>query len=134
MSTFECPRSPRAVATLVLLLCLTVNPVGASQKSPEEVFEGRPSNLDILPQGAISTRPIRLVVSFNLEFERNTTEAEQFLETWYTSISALPDRADLQLQRQVSPARYTYAVALTFRNWEEYRIYESRPEFLDYYY
>lgn len=106
----------------------------ASQKTPQEVYDGRPNNLDILPGGAITTHPIRLVVSFNLEYAPNSAEAEAFLTTWYETISALPDDVDLEIQRQVSPSAFQYAVSLTFNNWEEYRIYESRPEFLQYYY
>jgi len=136
MFTFNYSRRPTASASTVLaiFLCLTANSVQASQKSPEEVYEGRPNNLTILPEGAIGTKPIKLVVSFNLEYEPNSLEADQFLSTWYESISALPDRVDLEIHRQVSPDQFTYAVSLTFKNWEEYRTYESRPEFLEYYY
>ena len=136
MLNFSRCRSATLLASLALaaLLSATSMPVQASQKSPEEVYEGRPNNLDILPEGAIRERPIRLVVSFNIEHAPNSPEAEQFLRTWYESITALPDRVTLELQRQVSPAKFAYAVSLTFNNWEEYRTYESRPEFLDYYY
>ena len=136
MPMFDCSRRPSAFSSTVLaiLLLLNAGSVQASQKSPEEVYEGRPNNLEILPEGAIRAKPIRLVVSFNLEYEPNSPEAEQFLRTWHESISALPDRVDLEVQRQVSPDQFAYAVSLTFNNWEEYRTYESRPEFLEYYY
>jgi hypothetical protein len=123
-----------ASTVLAIFLSLAANAVQASQKSPEEVYEGRPNNLALLPDGAIRTKPIRLVVSFNLEYAPNSPEADQFLDTWYESISALPDDVELEVHRQVSPALFTYAVSLTFNNWEEYRTYESRPEFLAYYY
>ena len=136
MFTFNGPRRPTALVSTVLALffSLTATSVQASQKSPEEVYEGRPNNLDILPEGAIRTRPIKLVVSFNLEYEPNSLEADQFLSTWYESISALPDNVSLEIHRQVSPDQFAYAVSLTFNNWQEYRTYESRPEFLEYYY
>jgi len=123
-----------ACATLGLLTAISAGDGHASQKTPEEVYEGRPNNLDILPEGAVTTSPIRLVVSFNLEYAPNSPEAEAFLRTWYESITALPDDVDLEIQRQVSPSAFQYAVSLTFNNWEEYRTYESRPEFLQYYY
>jgi len=128
-------RSTAFVSTvLAISLSLTVNSVQASQKSPEEVYKGRPNNLEILPKGAIRTKQIKLVVSFNLEYAPNSLEADQFLSTWYESISALPDNVNLEVHRQVSPDQFAYAVSLTFNNWEEYRTYESRPEFLEYYY
>jgi hypothetical protein len=136
MFTFNCARRSTAFAATVLaiFLSLTANSVQASQKSPEEVYDGRPNNLEILPEGAIRTKPIKLVVSFNLEYEPNSLAADQFLSTWYESISALPDNVKLEVHRLVSPDQFAYAVSLTFNNWEEYRTYESRPEFLEYYY
>ncbi|MEQ8736641.1 MAG: hypothetical protein RIC29_17085 [Rhodospirillaceae bacterium] len=117
-----------------MLLFLSGHSVLASNNSPEEVYEGRSNNLQSLPESAISTKQITLVVSFNLEYDPNSIEAEQFLRTWYEAISALPDDVDLEVFRQVAPSQFQYAVSLTFNNWEEYRAYESRPEFLQYYY
>jgi hypothetical protein len=136
MITFwkTCSRITFAGSALSMLLFLSGHSVLASNKSPEEVYQGRSNNLHILPEGAISTTPITLVVSFNLEYEPNSVEAGQFLRTWYETISALPDDVDLEVFRQVAPSQFQYAVSLTFNNWEEYRTYESRPEFLQYYY
>ena len=136
MFTLNFLRRPTALAATVLatFLALAATSVQASSKSPEEVYEGRPNNLDILPEGAIRTKPIKLVVSFNLEYEPNSLEADKFLSTWYESISALPDDVILEAHRQVSPDQFAFAVSLVFNNWEEYRTYESRPEFLEYYY
>ncbi len=121
-------------AALSLLLVLTGPSAQASNKSPEEVYEGRSNNLETLPEGAIRTTPINLVVSFNLDYEPNGPDADAFLKIWYDTITALPDDVDLQIYRQVAPNEFQYAVSLTFNNWEEYRTYESRPEFLQYYY
>lgn len=120
-----------AVSTVLLTFGSSAQ---ASGKSPEDVYEGRSNNLDILPDGAINTAPIRLVVSFSLDHAPNSPEAQAFLKTWYDSITALPDDVDLQIHTQVAPGAFQYAVSLTFNNWEEYRVYESRPEFLEYYY
>lgn len=117
-----------------VFLVLAGSSAQASNKSPEEVYETRPNNLDILPEGAITTDPINLVVSFSLNYPPHGPEAEAFLKTWHDSITALPDDVDLQIRRQVAPSAFQYAVSLTFNNWEEYRTYESRPEFLQYYY
>lgn len=123
-----------ASCALSLFLLLAGHSAQASNKSPEEVYEGRPNNLDSLPEGAIRNTPINLVVSFNLEYAPTSPEADAFLKTWHDTISALPDDVDLQIYRQVAPSAFQFAVSLTFNNWEEYRTYESRPEFLQYYY
>ncbi len=123
-----------ACSAVSIILLLSGHSVHASNKSPEEVYDGRPNNLQILPEGAITTDPITLVVSFNLDYQPNSVEANEFLRTWYETISALPDDVDLEIYRQVAPSQFQYAVSLTFNNWEEYRTYESRPEFLQYYY
>ncbi len=103
------------------------------QKSPEEVYAARPSNLSQIPAGWMATNPVQLTVYFNLKSPPNSAQANVFLETWYRSIKALPDRVEIKLNRVVSPAKYSYAVALTFRNWEEYRAYETSAAFLKYY-
>ena len=100
---YACRSTAFACIVLAIFLSLTANSARASQNSPEEVYEGRPNNLTILPEGAIRTKPIKLVVSFNLEYEPNSLEADQFLSTWYESISALPDNVSLEVHRQVSP-------------------------------
>lgn len=136
MTTFKDNHRIISLAGWVLsaFLMLAGSSAQASGKSPEEVYDGRPNNLHILPEGAIRTNAINLVVSFNLDVEPNSPEAEAFLKTWYDTISALPDDVDLKVTRMVSPNQFQYAVSLTFNNWEEYRVYEARPEFLQYYY
>ena len=105
----------------------------AQQKTPEEVYSTRPSNLTQIPKGWMATNPIQLSVYFNLKSPPNSAQANEFLETWYRSIKALPDRVEIKLSRVVSPAKYAYAASLTFRNWEEYRAYETSAAFLKYY-
>lgn len=136
MTTFNYKQGSTALACTVvsIFLLLSGNSALASGKSPEEVYEGRSNNLEILPEGAISTAPIKLVVSFSLDHEPNSPEAKEFLKTWHDSITVLPDDVDLQIHTQVAPSAFQYAVSLTFNNWEEYRVYEARPEFLEYYY
>lgn len=120
--------------TLFTLLSLMGLQAHAANKTPEEVYATRANNLDTLPEGAILSNPLKLVVSFSLDFAPNSPEADAFLNTWYASISALPDDVTLEIYRPVAPDTYQYAVGLTFNNWEEYRTYETRPEFLQYYY
>lgn len=136
MNTFNCKLGSTAFtcAAVSIVLLLSAHSVQASGTSPEDVYEGRSNNLDILPEGAINTVPIRLVVSFSLDHAPNSPEAKAFLKTWHDSITVLPDDVDLQIHTQVAPSAFQYAVSLTFNNWEEYRVYESRPEFLEYYY
>ena len=104
MFSFNYVRRSTAFAStvLVIFLSLTANSMQASQKSPEEVYEGRPNNLGILPEGAIRTKPIKLVVSFNLEYEPNSLEADQFL--------VAPDAGMLRIVR-----------SLEGRRWHRYR-------------
>jgi hypothetical protein len=114
--------------------CVTSLTAQAEQKSPEEVYAGRPNNLEQLPTGWVTGSPIELVVFFNLKSAPNSPESISFLQTWYDSISSLPYDVELEVKRFVAPAEYTYAVSLTFNNWEEYREYESSEDFLAYYY
>lgn len=123
--------SALGLSSVLLFTCLAAD---AEQKSPEDVYAGRPNNLEKLPVGWVTDSPVELVVSFNLESAPNSAEANLFLQTWYQSISSLPYDVDLQIKRIVSPGEYTYAVSLTFNNWEEYREYESSDDFLAYYY
>lgn len=129
-------RLKRAAIRLVLsaMFCVASLTVQAEQKSPEDVYAGRPSNLAQLPTGWVTDSPIELVVSFNLKTAPNSPESNAFLQTWYEELSSLPYDVDLEVKRLVSPAEYTYAVSLTFNNWEEYREYETSEDFLAYYY
>lgn len=122
------------VLVCAFVFCVASLNVHAEQKSPEEVYAGRPNNLEQLPAGWITQNPIELVVSFNLKSAPNSPESNSFLQTWYKTISDLPHDIDLKVQRPVSPSGFTYAVSLTFNNWEEYREYESSEAFLAYYY
>jgi hypothetical protein len=126
----------RCTVFQILVLALGFAAHGAvaqTVKTPEEVYATRPHNLSILPPDAITGRPLQLEVSFNLRHAPNSPEAEAFLKRWHDTISALPDNVSLKLYRMVSPAKYAYMVSLGFRNWQEYRTYESSEAFLAYY-
>jgi hypothetical protein len=121
-------------AFLLVMTLIASDMAAAEIKTPEAVYAGRPSNLEQLPAGWVSDRPIELVVSFNLTSEPNSAEANAFLRNWYQSISALPYDVDLEMKRFLAPATYTYAASLRFNNWAEYREYETSDDFLRYYY
>jgi hypothetical protein len=124
-----------AGSVLMLMIALTTTGVAVAEiKTPEAVYEGRPSNLEELPAGWVSHSPIELVVYFNLQSEPNSEEANAFLRNWYESISALPYDVDLEMKRVLSPAGYSYGASLRFNNWAEFREYETSDDFLRYYY
>jgi hypothetical protein len=103
-------------------------------KPPAEQLSYRPNNLDKLPKDWITTYPIQLDIAFNLKYAPDSPEAEDFLETWFRTLHALPDHIRLEVLRMVAPTKYQYQVSLRFNNWREYRIYEGGRGMLDYYY
>ena len=117
----------------VAVALATTSGANAEVKTPEQVYGARPNNLRQLPDGWATEKPIQLVVSFNLSSPPNSPEANAFLENWYRSIKALPDKVELGLYRQMAPDRFSYAVTLTFDNWHDFRTYEGSEAFLKYY-
>ena len=119
-------RSPGAQATPAVMTPAVV-------KTPEEQFKEYPNQLAQIPATWSTTNPIRLQVCFNLKYPPNSPEANEFLQTWYRSITAKPFEVQLRMERVVFPAKFSYCGSLTFRNWQNNRAYETSDVFLKYY-
>lgn len=105
----------------------------AELKTPEEQFKSYPNRLSDLPPNWSTSNPIRLQVCFNLKYPPNTPEANNFLQTWYRTIKAMPYGIQLRMERSVFPVKFAYCGSLIFKNWRNNRAYETSEVFLKYY-
>ena len=129
--------TPPQTATVMLALVFALGtlslPADAQTPTPAEVFAKRVNNLDLIPEGWITTRPIQLAVSFNLKSAPNSAAANAFLKRWHTTMQAMPEKVDLKLHRHVTPKQFQYTVTMTFKNWADYMSHEKSDAFMQYY-
>ncbi|MBM3513506.1 MAG: hypothetical protein FJX59_07295 [Alphaproteobacteria bacterium] len=117
----------------LLLFVLAIAPAQAQTQPPEEFLAKRDTNITQLPKGWSTTRPIQLAIAFTLKSAPNSVEANAFLKTLHASMTALPEKMDFKLYRQVTPNRFQYTVTMTFPNWDVYMAHEKSEAFLKYY-
>lgn len=105
----------------------------ADLKSPEETYQKYPNRLADLPPGWSTTKPLRLMVCFNLKYPPNSPEADAFLKTMVRTITGLPYGVKVSVERPITPAKFAYCNSLSFKDWATNRAYENSAAFLKYY-
>ncbi|MFO1454989.1 MAG: hypothetical protein U1F18_01975 [Steroidobacteraceae bacterium] len=105
----------------------------ADVKSPEETYAKYPNRLSDLPAGWATTKPLRLMVCFNLKYPPNSAEADAFLKNMVRTIEGLPYGVKVSVERPITPTKFTYCNSLSFKDWASNRAYESSEAFLKYY-
>ena len=86
-------RLPALSLAVALALGVAASPGvshAADLKSPEETYQKYPNRLADLPPGWSTTKPLRLMVCFNLKYPPNSPEADAFLKTMVRTITGLP--------------------------------------------
>lgn len=126
-----------ALAATLVTLAAGAAPAADAQspavKSPEETYQKYPNRLADLPPGWATTKPLRLMVCFNLKYPPNSPEADAFLKTMVQTITSLPYGVKVSVERPITPAKFTYCNSLHFKDWATNRAYESSAAFLKYY-
>lgn len=103
-------------------------------KTPEEQFEGYPTNVAKIPSDLLLTNPIVTRVCFNLKHPLNSPAANAFLTELQNTIRGLEYAPVVRIERRVYPIELPYCLSLVFRNWEHNRRYETDDAFLKFYY
>ena len=125
-----------SLATALCVASLALAPRQASAadiKSPEDTYKAYPNRLADLPPGWSTTKPLRLMVCFNLKYPPNSPEADAFLKTMVRTITGLPYGIKVSVERPITPAKFAYCNSLSFKDWATNRAYEHSEAFLKYY-
>lgn len=129
-------RLPALSLAVALALGVAASPGvshAADLKSPEETYQKYPNRLADLPPGWSTTKPLRLMVCFNLKYPPNSPEADAFLKTMVRTITGLPYGVKVSVERPITPAKFAYCNSLSFKDWATNRAYENSEAFLKYY-